>query len=92
MLKHKPAFIEAIYASKSTENADSLIMERIKRGALKIDKGLEFDRPLDILSGNLGTQLESFTKGHIEDEDSLPAVMALRALMAGYERLPYRRR
>jgi len=37
--------------------------------------------------GNLATQYIEYTKGMAIDEDRFPAVKALRALIAGYERL-----
>ncbi len=93
LIERKPSFIEAKYASKSTDNVDNLICEYVSRGVIKIDKDFKYDQPVknhfDILSGNLATQLELYFKGHVEDEDSLPAVKALRALVAGIERVPH---
>lgn len=89
LLKQKPHFIEAKYATESKDNADNLIREYVDRGKLKVDKERPLKNDFNVISGNLGTQLESFIKGCVEDEDSLPAVKALRALVAGYERVQY---
>ncbi len=94
LVNPKPVFLESPYTKKTELDADNLILEYIDRGALKIDREFEHDRSLknnfDILSGNLGAQLASHTNGHIDDDDSIPAVKALRALISGLEKTPYR--
>ena len=94
LINPKPVFLESPYSKETLLDADNLILEYVDRGALKIDKEFQHDRSLknnfDILCGNLGAQLASYTNGHIDDDDSIPAVKALRSLISGFEKTPYR--
>lgn len=86
LLKNKPAFIEAKYASDSQGNADALMKEFIKNGRIRVDE----DFLINGIEGNLGRQTRGYVDGLPIDEDRLPAVKALRALICGFERMPYR--
>ena len=87
----KPTFLEAILATESEDSADNLIQEYHRLGRLKIDEdyGIKMEN-FDVLVGNLKTQLDKFVGGEITEVERVPAVKALRALVAGYERVPYR--
>ena len=83
LLTMKPAFIEAKYA-KDEGDADNLMKEFVKHGRIRVDKDYKVE------GDNLGRQLSNYIDGMPIDEDRLPAVRALRALVSGYERIPYR--
>ena len=86
LLEMKPAFIEAKYASDTEKaNVDNLIAEFTENDLIKADKHHK-----TIKGDNFGRQMINYMKGLVTDEDKLPAVRALRALISGYERMPFR--
>lgn len=91
MLKTKPLFLQAVYAKTNKQNIDNLVNEYAKLGKMAIDEKYDYQKWLsqnDTLKiGNLATQYIEYIKGMAIDEDRFPAVKALRALIAGYERL-----
>jgi len=87
----KPSFIEVELASKDDQlNCDNLILEYNRRKLIKIDRDAKHITSKLSSVGNLFDQLQVYSKGYSTNEDSLPAVIALRALIAGIERTPYR--
>ena len=74
MIEPKPQFIPAPYADE--RDANHLIFEYKALGKLKFDKDSELHRQLERLKH--------------DEKAKLPAVHALRCLLAGYERYPFR--
>jgi len=86
----KPSFVEAELAKKSESNVDNIILEYQEQKRLRIDRTASAITTKHFTSGNLYEQLQVYKKGFTTNEDRLPAVRALRALVAGLERTPYR--
>ena len=74
MIEPKPQFIEAPYSDE--KDANHLIFEYKELGRLKFEKNSELHRELGRLKN--------------DEREKLPAVHALRCLLAGYERYPFR--
>lgn len=74
MVQPKPGFIEAPYTNE--EDADHLIFTCLSMGKLVLDK-----------ESDLSNQLGVFRN---DNKTKLPAVRALRALLVGFERFPFR--
>lgn len=87
LIRSHPVFVEAEYVKDSQEKVDSLVLEYQRLGKVKLDK----TGGNDTISPNLFSQMMQYVKGFTIDEDTLPAVKALRCLIAGYERFPYQK-
>lgn len=87
LIRSHPVFVEAEYVKDSQEKVDSLVLEYQRLKRIKLDK----EGGNDSISPNLFNQMMQYTKGFTIDEDTLPAVKALRCLIAGYERYPYQK-
>jgi len=97
LITPRPAFVETEYDTSKPDRIDNLILEYQARKKIVIQKEYSFDFPKDVsenfnvLNGNLYKQLKAYSYGQVINEDSYPAVKALRILLAGIERTPYRK-
>lgn len=79
LIDPKPVFVPAVYAMEE-QAADALVAEYVARKLLRIDK-----------EGQLYQQLQAWRSSNGGGQQQrLPAVLALRCLLAGYERRPWR--
>lgn len=87
LIRTHPVFLEAELASKNQKSIDNLILEYRRLNKIKLDQ----DGGEKEISGNLLDQLMSLDRGYVRDETEIPAVQALRGLLAGIERWPWKR-
>ena len=91
LVSPKPAFVEVDVSGKNKDNVDNLILEYQRLNKIRLDKDAKPITQKWCEIPNLYGQLKQYAKGYTVDEQTLPAVQALRALIAGLERTPYRR-
>jgi len=95
LINPKPVFIESPYIKRDKLDADNLILEYLGSPAkLRIDGTREFSekeqKKYNNIGGPLHKQMESVISGSVrEDDDSLPGIQALRAVIMAVERHPY---
>lgn len=100
LVKPKPQFIKLPYSNGIRQDIDRLITEHIGNRTIYLTKGKKFfEKTPDgrlwfsekDLIGALDIQVEAVVSGAMElDDEALPGLQALRALIYGYEKFPWR--
>jgi len=94
LINPKPTFVESPYIKRDKLDADNLILEYLgSPSKLRIDGNREFSerekKKYNNIGGPLHKQLESVISGSVCEDDSLPGIQALRAVIMAVERHPY---
>jgi hypothetical protein len=87
LIRSHPVFVEAEYVSSAHERLDNLILEYQRLQKIKISK----EAGNKEIIGNLFDQLSEKHQSVVIDEENIPAVKALRCLLAGITKFPYQK-
>ncbi|MHA2065137.1 MAG: hypothetical protein ACXABY_12240 [Candidatus Thorarchaeota archaeon] len=94
LIRSSPVFIEADYVTSAHERLDNLILEYQRLEKIKIARDAGNRKIIGNIFDQLSIQKQGrvqLTGGKRQNEDDLPAIKALRCLLAGIEKFPYQK-